>query len=470
MNIHIPSSSDMLGLPDLRTITVLSHPGEKTIIVESTLDRPACPSCSASMRWIHKHGTSEQEFRDIPHGPWPTVLQLKRNRFKCGECKKTWMEDIPSLDGARLMTRRLSDFIVQRCLKDTNYSVADDIGLDESTVRSVFKDFVGAMERQDRRPTPMTLGIDEIHLNDVLCVLTDLDRNKVFDLLPSRTKDYLDPYFAALPNKDRVEVIVADMWRPYHDLARTHFPGRPVVVDKFHVVRFAQKSLDEIRKRTGRSLSHDQRIRLKDERFLLLQREKTLTDQEWEKIRPWLAEFPDLRAAYETKERLSSLYEGRDRAEADRLLGECLRKIPSHLDRDFEGLLSIVSNWRTEILAYFDRPSTNGYTEGVNAAIRQIDRQGRGYSFDVLRARLLYKEEKTKGRSSIRPKKRRPSGSMSFMDFGAEDLDFAEEVVVVPEKTTYRRRTMAEFKAELETWLTEVKAGEDQPKKGHAGD
>lgn len=463
MNIHIPSSSDMLGLPDLRTITVLSDPGEKTIIVESTLDRPACPSCPADTRLIHRHGTSEQEFRDIPHGPWPTVLQLKRNRFKCSSCGKTWMEDLPSLDGSRLMTRRLSDFIVQRCLKDTNYSIADDIGLDESTVRSVFKDFVGTMERHDRRATPKVLGIDEIHLNDVLCVLTDLEHNKVFDLLPSRTKDYLDPYFSALPNKDRVEVIVADMWSAYHDLARTHFPGRPVVVDKFHVVRYAQKGFDEIRKRTGRSLSRDQKIRLKDERFLLLTREKSLTDEEWECIRPWIAEFPDLRAAYETKERLSSLYEGTDRAEADRLLGECLRKIPSHLDNDFKALISIVKNWRAEILAYFDNPFTNGFTEGVNAAIRQIDRQGRGYSFEVLRARLLYKEVTTKGRSSIRRKKRRPDDSMSFMDFGADGLDADEELVVVPEKTTYRRRTMAEFKAELEKWLTEVEAGEKQP-------
>ncbi len=52
---------------------------------------------------------------------------------------------------------------------------------------------------------------------------------------------------------------------------------------------------------------------------------------------------------------------------------------------------------------------------------------------------------------------------MSFMDFGAEDLDVADDALIVPEKTTYRRRTMAEFKAELEKWLTEMEAGEKQP-------
>lgn len=119
MNIHIPSLTDMLGLAELRTINVLCQPGEKMVVVESVLDRHACPLCSEDSRWVHKHGPSEQEFRDIPHGAWRTVLRLKRNRFKCSGCEKTWMEEIPSLDSDRVMTRRPCGFIVKRCLKDT---------------------------------------------------------------------------------------------------------------------------------------------------------------------------------------------------------------------------------------------------------------------------------------------------------------------------------------------------------------
>jgi len=387
---------------------------------------------------------------------------MRRSRFICKVCKGTWMEQFPSLDGERFMTLRLRQYIVKRCLKDTNYNVAGDVGLDESTVRAVFKDFVETMARHDHPETPRVLGIDEIHLKDVLCVLTDLEGKKVFDLLPHRTKEFLDPYLSAMAGKERVKVVVADMWRPYHDLARAHFPGRPVVVDKFHVVRFAQKALDEIRKRTGKRLAHSEKIRLKDERFLLLAREKSLSDEEWDRVRPWLKEFPDLHAAYETKERLSAFYEVSDRTEAARLLGDCLRKIPYHLDKDFEALIRIVENFRPEILAYFDNPFTNGFTEGVNAAIRQIDRQGRGYSFEVLRARLLYKEETKKGKSSIRPKKKRqPDEGRSFMGFGAAEADESYEIVTTLDTTTYRRRTVAEFEAELAIWLAEVEAASD---------
>ncbi len=79
---------------------------------------------------VRNHGPIEQEFRDFPHGE-PTVLKLRRDRFKCSSCEHAWMENIPSLNDGRLMTRRLRQFIVKRCLKDTNYSVADDVGIDE---------------------------------------------------------------------------------------------------------------------------------------------------------------------------------------------------------------------------------------------------------------------------------------------------------------------------------------------------
>ena len=39
---------------------------------------------------------------------------------------------------------------------------------------------------------------------------------------------------------------------------------------------------------------------------------------------------------------------------------------------------------------YFDKPLTNAYTESLNNIIRSINRNGRGYSFDVLRAKILF--------------------------------------------------------------------------------
>ncbi len=58
----------------------------------------------------------------------------------------------------------------------------------------------------------------------------------------------------------------------------------------------------------------------------------------------------------------------------------------------FEPILTVIGNWRTEIFNYFDNPITNAYTESLNNLIRVMNRLRRGYSFDALRAKILFTE------------------------------------------------------------------------------
>ena len=58
-------------------------------------------------------------------------------------------------------------------------------------------------------------------------------------------------------------------------------------------------------------------------------------------------------------------------------------------------------NWETEIFAHFTHGATNAYVEALNSVIRVVNRMGRGYSFDVLRARMLFAH----GNHALAPKK-----------------------------------------------------------------
>ncbi len=49
-------------------------------------------------------------------------------------------------------------------------------------------------------------------------------------------------------------------------------------------------------------------------------------------------------------------------------------------------------NWHPYILSYFEDPITNAYTESLNDLIRVMNRLGRGYSFEALRAKILFTE------------------------------------------------------------------------------
>lgn len=59
----------------------------------------------------------------------------------------------------------------------------------------------------------------------------------------------------------------------------------------------------------------------------------------------------------------------------------------------YKDLVRAVDNWHVEIFNYFDKGLTNAYTESINSIIRQVERMARGYSFDALRAKILFNEK-----------------------------------------------------------------------------
>ena len=259
-----------------------------------------------------------------------------------------------------------------------------------------------------------------------------------------------DPVLEALSLEglitSHVETIVTDMWKAYHALAAKYFPGRFVVVDKFHVVRMANNGLDIVRKAVGRSRTREEKILLKDDRWLLYKRNSALTDEERTQIAPWLKHYPDLRKTYDIKERFFDIYDAPDRQTAGRAIDRCFQSIPLDLDPVFVEMTTAVRNWREPILNYFDAPATNAYTESFNALIRQLDRLGRGYSFEVMRARLLYDETVRTKRTSIRARPAPPPAttpSMGYFDMRSsiDGDEFSELYAMLTSKSPVGGRT-----------------------------
>ncbi|MBK1864632.1 transposase, partial [Escherichia coli] len=69
-----------------------------------------------------------------------------------------------------------------------------------------------------------------------------------------------------------------------------------------------------------------------------------------------------------------------------------------------------------------DMPVTNAYTESINRLAKDKNREGRGYSFEVMRARMLY---------TTKHKKKAPTAKVSPFykkTIGYGLPDFAEEL------------------------------------------
>lgn len=383
---------NILDLQEFNIIQTEEDNDNMHIWVETVSTPPACMHCG-SLPNFSRYGKKEQLFMDIPIRGKRVGIYVIRKRYKCKECGGVFFEPLESMDDKRLATKRLIRYIETESIKRKYTDVAESVGLNEKTIRNIFHDYVLYLEETIPREFPTWLGIDEIHIiGDVRGVLTDIERRLLYDFTINRTKAVLDPYFAfvSVEDRERVQYVTMDMWKPYKDAVYQFFPNAKVVVDKYHVVKELNVIMDTMRKQYKDGLSKPELKQLKRDRYILRSRRHNLKMGDEIVLQTWQSQYPTLYEAYQHKELFFDIYDtSKDSTEAKQRFDEWKENIPPYMRKYTKSFLTSLKNWETEILNYFDCRLTNAFTEGLNNMIRSINKEGRGYSFDVLRAKIL---------------------------------------------------------------------------------
>ncbi|EMH0061283.1 ISL3 family transposase [Providencia rettgeri] len=382
---------DILQLDGVQPVDYRNEDGYIIITVQPMGDRiETCPECDGR---LYKHGQRINSFADTPIQMQPVKIEVVRTRYRCSSCKIMITPQLSFLDEKRRATHRLIQQVRKRCLERTFTQLAEDTGLVVNTIKNITLDFVQELERDVKFETPMIMGIDELMLmGSYRCVITNLAMNSLYDMLPARTQDTLMPYFATLPDAEKVEWICSDMWRPFKKSFKLYLPNAKLVIDKFHVVRMASQALEIERKSLQSELNRYSRLNMKKHlRWLLLKRPSSLTEEQLEVLSQLETLHPEFKEAYDFKEQFYDIYEAADKDEAIRRFAEWENTIPKHL-KSFHSVAKTVHNHFEDIFAYWDAPIriTNAYTEGHNGITRVANRMGRGYTFEVIRAKMLY--------------------------------------------------------------------------------
>ena len=395
---------DLLNLPGIKPVDMYKDSKALIIVaVPESVEVPICVDCNSPM---HKHGTRKNKFSDTPLYMEPVRLEIQRPRFRCESCGKTAMPELSFLDDKRRATKRLVDVIRQQCLSMTFRALAEQTGVAVNTVKNIAHDLIDELERTVRYETPVIMGIDEVNLaGGYRCVITNLATNNVFDMLEHRTQDHLKPFFKDLPDRDKVEWVCSDMWRPFKRSFAQYLPNAKLVIDKFHVVKMASEALEEERKKYQVQLSKEDRIHVKKSiRWLTLKRPGNLSPTEHKALAVVREQIPQLAVAYDFKESFFGIYDEPDKQKAQNAFEAWENSLPSEGLEAFKKLVKTVHNHYDDIFAYWDAPFpiTNAYTEGLNGLIKMSNRLGRGYSYDIIRAKTLYSKEARKVGSGIR--------------------------------------------------------------------
>ena len=122
-------------------------------------------------------------------------------------------------------------------------------------------------------------------------------------MLDNRRKVTIVPFLHSLPNPEKIQAASTDMYRPYREAIQEVLPNVIHVVDKYHIVRMGNEALERVRRRLKDTIPGKLNLQLKRERKLLTMRQHELTDFQWLAVSGWLNNFPQLKLAYELKER-----------------------------------------------------------------------------------------------------------------------------------------------------------------------
>lgn len=381
--------TDILDLGGWTVIAKTTEDGCDMLDAEYRPQPTACLKCGV-VGELYRHGTKPVTYLDSPIRGNPAKLRAKVQRYRCTACKETFLQPLGGIQTERRMTERCAIYIQSMCLRDTFTRISEHLGCDDKTVRNLAGEYIAELEASHKPQLPTWLGIDETQIDGKMrLVITDVGHRKPIDMLPNRGKDTLTTWLNHFRDRSMVKGVATDMWRPYLQVAHHMLPGVPVVVDKFHVVRTASYCMERVRIRLQKTRKSGVRKDWLQSKALLNMRYPKLTEKQRFNVDMWLDNEPELAAAHKLKEAFYDIYD-LPKAEAVAAYDAYPGTVPAILKADFKVLLTSMKNWRTEILAYFDHPITNAYTEALNGVAKAANRAGRGYSFEVLRARILF--------------------------------------------------------------------------------
>ena len=376
------------GLVEFVCTQILQATDGNCLVYEiKAVEKPeCCPKCGVIGSQT-AHGYKTRYIRDLPNSGMQVILKLRAQRYLCPSCGATYMQSYKTIDKTS-MTPRLRTKIVSRVLRRESFTrIADDYGISDKTVHRVFDDWAKKHHSMTIYSTPRVIGIDEAHIGKHFrLIITDPENKRLLDMLPNNKPETVYCYLRSLENPSTVRVATMDFAPLYAKAVKEIFSCATVVIDRFHVIQLVNKHMD-----TARKKMHDDgtvKRRLKRERTLFMANFEDLSPDARHQLTAWLDIYPSLRRVYQAKEQFRKIYESENRAQAEVLFRKWCDTVSSSVP-EFSDLKEVLVLRKDDILSYFDYRYTNAYTESVNNIIKTIEKQGHGYSFEVLRAMCL---------------------------------------------------------------------------------
>jgi transposase len=393
MNI-IELYTELLDLPSLKVHEVTISKHKIMISCELVATSCKCPKCGALSHNANQSYT--RQLRDLNIASREVYLLLKVRQFYCKDCNCFFTEVPDFADANKSHTHRQEHFMFMVSRKQSYAEAAVILNVHPKTVeRTVLSYCQKKANLPARYAGVKRLGIDEQShrkgKKDYICVLTDLDKGIIVDVLESRKKEDLMAHFKSLGTSfcEQITAVSCDYWQGYISAAKACFPNAYISLDRFHVVKLLNDCLDTFRKTLRKSYPKNANYRRL--KWILYKQYHRLSAKERDELEVCFQDCPTLKEIYWTREKFHDIL---DNSEQVKEVLKALEKWQEGMDLDvktvFEPFLKTLKSTKEYVANYIKEYVSNAVTEGLNNLIRSIRRVAFGMpNFQHLRWRAL---------------------------------------------------------------------------------
>jgi transposase len=374
----------LLRLPGASVIDVSFSAEGVIVTVRLRRRRRVCSRCGRAGR-LAIHGRRVKRWRHLDLGVNRCVIECELRRLWCRSCGAQF-EAVPWARAGSRYTRDFEDVVAWLAQQMAKTPIAGLLRIAWDTVGRIVERVIADRLDHTRLSGLVAIGVDEISYrrhHRYLTTVVDHQAGAIVWCAPGRNRATLAEFFDELGDrKTSIRAVSIDMSGGYEKAIRDAVPTAEIAFDPFHVVRLAQRAVDQVRRDewNAHERSHTPTGRwIKGTRWSLLKA-------------PEKQSINQLAILAEVQQANRALYRGFLLKEELRLLYQLddPRLAPAHLDawlawasrsqlRPFIRLARTIRRHRAGVLAAIRLGLSNGRLEGLNSRIRLISHRSFGF-------------------------------------------------------------------------------------------
>ena len=307
----------MLRLPGASIIDVGFGAEGVIVIVRLRRRRRVCSRCGQTGSQLQIHDRRVKRWRHLDLGSCRCVIECELRRLRCPDCG-VHLEAVPWARADAHHTRDFEDVVAWLAQQMAKTPIAGLLRIAWDTVGRIVERVVAEHLDDERLHGLVAIGVDEItyrRRQRYLTTVVDHRAGAIVWCAPGRNAETLQVFFDLLGERQHsIRAVSIDMSGGYEKAIRECIPHAEVAFDPFHVVRLAQRAVDQVRRDewNAHERSHTPKGRwIKGTRWSLLKAPAKQKPQQLELLAEVQQANKALFRAFLLKEELRLLYQPR---------------------------------------------------------------------------------------------------------------------------------------------------------------